>query len=210
MFFHLQPRHYFKKDRHFYVCSFGGCGSWVLTSYLSNFGTVHHVHSRKPPSVVTTVEHEHFTTMPTPCLHNIVIFIYRDPVAALLSVQRRFPLDDHLKNIEAPDTIVTLDMLAETKQDLIGLTEFYKNYTTPSRERKYPIYCVKYEHLFENMSSLNYALGLVDYPKLYPKKKENKVTEIAPSWTGLIETYQPLRFDMAQRPFLTMASTSAN
>ena len=205
MFFHLHPRHYFKKERHFYVCSFGGCGSWVLSSYLKQFGVVHHVHSRKPPPIaVTKVVGEHFTTVPNQGLQNIVIYIYRDPVAALLSVKRRFPLEDHLKNIDAPDPSVTLEMLSDSKQDLIGLTDFFRNYTTPSSQRKYPIYCIKYELLFDNVSSFNYALGLIDYPRLYPKKVETS-TELPTECAGLQETYRTLRLEIDRRPFLSVA-----
>jgi len=205
MFLHLHPRHYFKKDRHFYVCSFGGCGSWVLSSYLKQFGVVHHVHSRNPPPVaVTKVVGEHFTQDPSPALHHVVIYLYRDPVSSLLSVKRRFPLVDHFKNIGAPDPTVSLETLADSRQDLIGLTDFFRNYTTPSSQRKYPIYCVKYELLFDNFHTLNYALGLIDYPKLYPRKKET-TTKLPAGCAGLRETYRTLQMEMDRRPFLSVA-----
>ena len=40
---------YFNKDRIFYVCSYGGCGSYMLCNYLSYFGKVYHIHSRNTP-----------------------------------------------------------------------------------------------------------------------------------------------------------------
>ena len=205
MFLHLLPRHYFKKDRHFYICSFGGCGSWIIAQYLSNFGQVHHIHSRKPPApYVTTVELEHFTSIPHPePQHHYVLYVYRDPVAALTSVQRRFELTDHFRMIECSDTGVKLADIASSQKDLIGLNEFDANYTRPSSFRKYPIYCVKYELFFSRLPEFNKALGLVDFPKLYPIKKEN--AEPLPASKELERVYSPLRESMAQRPFLFLS-----
>ena len=205
MFLHLLPRHYFKKDRHFYICSFGGCGSWIIAQYLSNFGQVHHIHSRKPPApYLTTVELEHFTSIPHAeqrPQHHYVLYVYRDPVAALQSVQRRFALTDHFRMIECSDTNVTLDDIVDSQQDLIGLAEFDANYTRPSLTRKYPIYCVKYELFFSHLPEFNKALGLVDFPKLYPVKKENAEAPVQTS-KALERVYAPLREAMHQRPFV--------
>ena len=43
------------KKRTFYVCSYGGCGSYMLCDYLKNFGDVKHIHSRKPPSILSNI-----------------------------------------------------------------------------------------------------------------------------------------------------------
>ena len=213
MFLRLMPRHYFKPDRNFYVCSFGGCGSWVLGSYLANFGKVHHIHSRSPPAPnVTEVDGEHFSTFQVDPTNNknknknkkehFVIYIYRDPVAAMCSVDRRFPFSEHLKNIECADTSITLGDLATSGTDLIELGQFYRNYTTPSARRKYPIYCVKYEQLFENIKLFNHTFGIYDNPSLYPKRKENKL----PSYPeGLLVAYAELRAEMARRPFISIS-----
>ena len=40
---------YFDKNMHYYICSYGGCGSTVLSEYLSHFGNVYHIHDRNPP-----------------------------------------------------------------------------------------------------------------------------------------------------------------
>lgn len=39
----------FDKNKVFYVCSSGGCGSTILFNYLKNFGNVYHIHDRYPP-----------------------------------------------------------------------------------------------------------------------------------------------------------------
>ena len=205
MFLHLRPHHYFKKDRHFYICSFGGCGSWIIAQYLSNFGIVHHIHSRAPPTPhVTTVVDEHFTSVVSPFTSNIVLYVYRDPVAALLSVRRRFDLRNHFSNIECPDPSVTLEDVAEQQEDLLGLTDFHRNYTTPSALRKYPIYCVQYEHFFNRLPEFNQALGLINYPKLYPSKKENNNVAEGGLLTDLKTVYAPLAQEMRLRPFITI------
>ena len=41
--------------RIFYVCSYGGCGSTMLSNYLKNFGIVYHIHSINPPNHLTGV-----------------------------------------------------------------------------------------------------------------------------------------------------------
>jgi len=196
MFLRLSPHHYFKRDHHFYICSFGGCGSWMLAQYLSNFGTVHHVHSRKPPPFVTTVVEERFSTVRTPYKHNTVIYIYRDPVAAMLSVDRRFDFATHLKNIECADTSVTLEALETSRKDLLGLAEFDANYTTRN-QRNYDVVCVKYEDLFKSWSHLNHALHVYDSPRLYPKEKQTHTTR---DTEGLKEAFSDLRGRIAKRP----------
>ena len=39
----------------FYICSYGGCGSKLLTDALSKYGEVAHIHSRKPPDLLEYV-----------------------------------------------------------------------------------------------------------------------------------------------------------
>ena len=206
MFLHLQPRHYFKKNTHYYICSFGGCGSWILAQYLSNFGIVHHVHSRTPPSPnLTTVQNEHFTSIPvsTSSIH-VVLYIYRDPVAALYSVQRRFNLSDHFRNIECAKSSATLDTIAEAQQDVIDIGSFDKNYTTFNPARQYRIYCLKYEQFFDHLPEFNRTLGLINYPKLYPVKKE--MTRKSGENSAKLETvYEGLKKNMQQRPFIFLS-----
>ena len=81
----------------FYVCSFGGCGSTMLTQYLSNFGKTKHIHSRNPPSQLTYVGEENtsnpiyrewfnYTPVNQNELHKYkVIYIYRNPLNAIYS-----------------------------------------------------------------------------------------------------------------------------
>jgi hypothetical protein len=109
-----------KKKTHekvFYVCSFGGCGSKMLCEYLTQFGTVKHVHSRYPPTTLAEIDsNEWFSQKPIKeeaLKDYYVIYIYRDPVKAILS---RFSNPAHLTHIQSnPNT--TLHQVLESKQD---------------------------------------------------------------------------------------------
>jgi hypothetical protein len=146
---------------------------------------------------------EHFTKEALP-LHynNVVIYLYRDPIEAMRSVQRRFTFSDHLRNIECPKTDLSIKDVEESKKDLFGLDEFDRNYTAYNRTRKYRIYCVKYDMFFENIQFFNRTLNLIDYPKLYPLKKETQTKNNESSSAALEEVYRLLRTNMAQRPFI--------
>jgi hypothetical protein len=197
----LQKRKTYEKV--FYVCSFGGCGSKMLCEYLSQFGTVKHVHSRYPPTTLTAIDkHEWFSQKPIPeqaLKHYYVIYIYRDPVKAILS---RFTHPAHLNHIQAnPHT--TLPQVLATKQDLYGIENFYDNYTVPSPavKRNYKIYCVKYEDFFQHISEFNQTFQIQcdtsQYPVERTTEKPFNIDTIA-----LQDIYCQLREKMRKMPFL--------
>jgi hypothetical protein len=179
----------FNKNKTFYICSFGGCGSTVLYNYLSNFGNVEHVHDRFPPQKLCYVGSNHSnentyyewfnkTEVPENELQNItVIYIYRNPLDVIYS---RFVLTNgqaytrHLNHIMCKNNgdIQLCDVLF-SNQDLYGMEEFFDNYTT-SQERNYKIHCVKYELFWNNINLFNQIIGIPDIKSLYPIKKERK------------------------------------
>ena len=196
----LQKRKTYEKV--FYVCSFGGCGSKMLCEYLKQFGTVKHVHSRYPPATLTAIDkHEWFSQKPIPeqALKNYyVIYIYRDPVKAILS---RFTHPAHLNHIQAnPHT--TLPQVLATKQDLYGIENFYDNYTVPSPvKRNYKIYCVKYEDFFQHISEFNQMFQLQCDTSQYPvERTTEKPFNI--DTVALQDIYSQLREKMRKMPFL--------
>ena len=155
---------YFNHTKTFYICSYGD--STMLSSSLKKYGNVEHIHSRYPPNELEFIggqnggnaHYEKFNgiKIPNDKLDNYnVIFIYINPVKAIFS---RFEDSLHLGNIETDTTTTKNDVIAQMK-DLYGLTEFYNNYTTP-KERNYPIYCVRYEELFEKQNELSHILGI--------------------------------------------------
>ena len=195
------------KHKVFYVCSYGGCGSKMLCQYLSNFGTVKHVHSRNPPQQLTHIgtRDEWFSSIPIPTseLSNYyVIYIYRDPVKA---IQSRFHDPAHLAHIQVNPSI-TLQQVIERKQDLYGIENFFDNYATYKhmKQRNYKIYCVKYENLFTNMEEFNRVLNISCADKsLYPveKTREKLASNAA---LALEQLYAPLKQRMANMPFITV------
>ena len=80
----------------FYVFSYGGCGSTVVSEWLSNWGRVYHLHDPSPPSSLTRgstyayesgapdVRMDTQASLVTP-EHSKVIYMYRDPVESMLS-----------------------------------------------------------------------------------------------------------------------------
>ena len=179
----------------FYVCSFGGCGSTALARYLGNFGSrVYHVHSRCPPPRLTEVDlfTEHFTDVPVDERGVRVIFVYRDPVRAILS---RFESPAHLKNIECAPT--TLAEVVSSGRDLYGLSEFFSNYLD-ARKRCYPILFVKYEALFTHMPLLHRMLGIPMRPGVTLERRET--LRVCPEEQALRAIYAPLNRAMAAMP----------
>ena len=155
----------------FYVCSYGGCGSTMLCKYLNNYGKSFHVHDRYPPDKLSQLGllcyHEWFNGVEIPN-HELnqyyVIFIYREPIHCIYS---RFHIPEHLYHIKCNTTIKLHDVITE-KKDLYGINFFFNKYTTPNPKRNYKIHCIKYEELFENMSTFNKYFDLRDDNILYP------------------------------------------
>jgi hypothetical protein len=177
---------YFDKNMHYYVCSYGGCGSTVLTEYLSHFGNVYHIHDRHPPANLKyvgknntneNVYSEWFNNVDIPNaeLKNYkIIYIYRHPLPVIYSrfAKPTGPNIPHLKNIMCDNNgNLTLYDIIHSKKDLYKLEEFFDNYSS-KKERNYQIYCVKYEQFWNNVSLFNQVIGIPDIKALYPRKYE--------------------------------------
>ena len=199
---------YFNSEMTYYVCSYGGCGSYMLCDYLRKFGNVEHIHSRKPPlnleyigkkNTLENVYGEWFNNVPIPendLANYKVIYLYRNPVKAIYS---RFNNPDHLLHIQCDPTI-KLSHVIETEKDLYGIEEFFDNYTNKDTKRNYPIYCVKYEEFWSHISDFNKELGLPDISSLYPVKKETPRKENQNEI--LYKIYQPLMKKMSEMNFI--------
>ena len=198
--------------RIFYICSFGGSGSKMLCSYLKNFGKTYHIHSRRPPKKLTSITNpknsEWFGEDILPIEENkktTVIFIYRNPVDAILS---RFYGQGHLGNIQT-DPTTTIEDVVLAKEDLYGVDEFFNNYVK-AQCQDYDIYCVKYEEIFDKIEELDKALGLPSHSYLHPVKKESKYkwgTKIDKRYDlvePLTEIYKNLIHKMDNMPFIKL------
>lgn len=155
------------ENKIFYVCSYGGSGSKMLCQALSKFGSVRHIHSRKPPDNLEYIGNEHggnasiesFNGIIIPenkVKNYIVIFIYRNPS---FSIPSRFLNPHHLKDIEISSKIKLEDVL-NTGKDLYKIREFYDNYIKLNKKRNYKIYCIKYEDIFTKQDELSHLLGV--------------------------------------------------
>ena len=184
-----------EKNRTFVVCSYGGCGSSMLSNALRKYGNVVHSHARYPPQKLRIftltglggeISPEH--------LHKFkVIFIYKDPVKAIYS---RFTDKQHLKHIGS-NPYVTIPDFAHKKIDLYQLEAFYDNFVNDN-DRNYKIYCVKYEELFEKQDELSKVLELPE-PLCLTKKETNRQR---PHAQDLETVYKPLKDKMAAMPFI--------
>jgi hypothetical protein len=194
-------------EKVFYVCSYGGSGSKVLCKYLSQFGTVKHVHSRNPPANLTHIGlnanyGEWFG--PTPVdpqdlRKYYVIFIYRDPIKAIHS---RFQTPAHLAHIQInPNT--TLQQVIDTKKDLYGIENFFDNYTS-KRQRNYKIYCVKYEDFFANIDTFNKMFDIKCGRDQYPVEKTTKKIISQETINALEDIYANVFKKMRAMGFITV------
>lgn len=182
----MNKENYYDKNMNYYICSFGGCGSTLLTNYLSNFGNVYHIHDRYPPSKLKyvgknnsdkEVYSEWFNDVDIPDTElkkYKVIYIYRNPLYVIYSrlAKPTGPNTPHLQHIMCDnDGNIALHDVLHSKQDLYKLEEFFDNYSS-KKERNYHIYCVKYEQFWNNISLFNKVMEIPDIKELYPRKYE--------------------------------------
>ena len=211
----------FDESKHFYVCSYGGCGSTILCNYLSNFGNTYHIHDRYPPNKLTyvgknntdkDVYEEWFNDVEIPEneLSNYkVIFIYRNPIEVIYSrfAQRGGPNKPHLKHIKCDnDGDININDVLKNGKDLYEVEDFFNNYTE-SKNKNYDIYCVKYELFFNNISFFNYALGIPDIKYLYPLKIEKPKKKQPRIYNRLMLIYRNLIVKMNRMRFIVLIKT---
>lgn len=172
----------------FYICSYGGSGSKYLTEKLKRYGKVNHIHSRHPPKKLEYIGRQHGgrtyfewfngIKIPNSQLKNYtVIYIYRNPVKAILS---RFSNPVHLDHIQTRNDI-KISNVKEQKKDLYNIEEFFDNYTTKDPERNYKIICIKYEDMFNNSKLINKILNVnihLEKSKNYSNKEDEELDEI--------------------------------
>lgn len=195
--------------RKFYICSYGGSGSKLLTSALSRYGMVYHIHSKKPPSKLEYIGcekggntyHEWFNGVPIPDneLQNyIVIYIYRNPVKSIIS---RFNNPNHLRHIQVENINIKIDDIVEKMKDLYDINGFYNNYTKPdtNNPRNYKIINIRYKDIFEKQDEISKWLGVG--PLHLVKKERNNVLP-SEKMDKLNEVYQDLIMEMENNDFI--------
>lgn len=166
----------------FYVCSWGGCGSKLLCRYLNNFGKAIHIHDPEPPNELEYIgfknniwgwcpydlpdyenKYKHICNRGLEWFNGIkindtheyyMIFLYRNPVK---SIKSRFWAPNHLENIKSPK--ISISKVCTDKIDLFNIEKFYNNYME-NTNKKYKIYAIKYEELFEKIHELDEILDI--------------------------------------------------
>jgi len=221
----------FNKNMNYYVCSYGGCGSTVLTSYLSNFGNVYHIHDRYPPSKLQYVgkinlnnddinnnnyHDEWFNGIDIPEneLKNYkVIFIYRNPIKAIYSrfVKNNKPYIKHLQNIKCDNNgFINFFDVIKYHKDLYKLEEFFDNYVVNNINKNYTVYCIKYENFWNNIKVFNKIIGIPDISTLYPAKQERNSKSLIEFDIILAKIYLNLFKKMNSMGFIYIVYPSLN
>lgn len=157
----------------YYVCSYGGSGSWMLLNGLKKYGKTEHIHSRYPPDRLEYVGRNNGGKSHWEWFNSIkisdsdidnytVIFIYRNPVKAIYSRfnDTKFKTCDHLHHIQSKNKNVKLSDVIKQKKDLFDIESFFDNYTSSNPNRNYEIICVKYEDIFEKQDELSKFLSI--------------------------------------------------
>ena len=205
----------FNRNMNYYICSMGGCGSTVLYNYLSLFGNVYHIHDRYPPNKLSYIGNENslediysewFNNIEIPedkLKYYKVIFLYRHPIPTIFSrfAQAKGPNINHLKHIKCDNNgnISIFDVIRFQK-DLYKMEEFFDNYINYPSEKNYPIYAVKYESFWENISLFNKLIGIPDKKELYPIRQERpKKMSFIPQLSNI---YKRLIYKMNKKPFI--------
>lgn len=204
-------------NRVFYVCSYGGSGSYMLCNWLRehNCGEVYHVHSRVPPKYLEFVgESCHFEWFNGKIIPDnqikkyTVIYIYRNPVRAILS---RFGSKIHLRNIQVKPDVVGMDFrrVIMSGQDLYEIEEFFDNYTNKNINANYDIIAIKYETFFNNIDIIKKVLNLPNRP--IAQNPQNTETErpINKIYKKLERTYRRLINKFNYMPEVTIIKGSA-
>lgn len=142
-----------------YVLSYGGSGSNMLNYYLANsLGLkAFHVHIRFP-----------FPTVPP---SSRIIFIYSNPVHAVISLFSRFPAAAIYQNLESSQQgPKSLDQYAAEGKDTIELESYFMNHISPTHPRNYQVLFIKYEFIWDNLDLLEQFIGYPGIKKHFPEK----------------------------------------
>lgn len=188
-------------ERRFFVCSYGGCASWTIASFLGRYGAVHHIHSTRPPEFLSFPvsrkalhrwfgggAKEHFSGSRRDRLEDAsncaVIYLYVKPVYSIFST-RAFSRR-HLKSIGV--TGINLRKLCKMSRseylrggvDLIGYEQFFDNYISNGINRNYDLLAVNVHQLWDNLDDFFGGLNLPtgdtrSFPKERRRKREDEI-----------------------------------
>lgn len=202
-----------KIDRVFYICSYTGCGTMLLTNAIrKQRKLVKIIHDKNIPTKLEFVGNDAIqitdTNMPPFKFNGIkipdeftnkftVIYIYKNPINSIYSRLYRKGFSQYISSTSEE---ISFDEVIEKEQDLYGLEEFFDNYTTVDNNRNYKIICVNYEHLFEKQNELSEFLGLepLNLIKMETIHEQKNYDILIKIYQNLIDKFKTLN------PFITV------
>ena len=194
------------------VVTYGGAGSSFLLEFLSD-----HLRTNDSVSHIDGLKHIHSPQHPILDLYEVkrAVYIFADPVRAILSVFRRgyqhvIPkvnanhrsVTEYLDYIAKNTPDLDLDEFVRTGIDLFNVERHFHNWT--SQPAPFPRLCLKYEHLFAQLPRLFSFLGLSDsllssFPDRRPRASSLEI-ESRQARDGLEAMYGALSRRLASLP----------
>lgn len=183
----------------YFVCSYGGCASWIVRRFLQNYGTAYHIHSCRPPEFLTLPVSrkpvhrlfnygvkEHFGSARKDRIRDTsgcyVIYLFVKPAYSIFS--RKAFSQRHLRSIgvERKD-LKKLRKLSREEyvtggEDLIDYESFFHNYVMGGINRNYDIIAVNVHKLWNDLESF---FKLTDLPlsemERFPRREPHRAAE---------------------------------
>ena len=113
------------------------------------------------------------------------IYVFGDPVLAVISTQNRFSKDKkHFRNCGCYKDLSDIDIY---KRDEMNLEETFDSWY--NREHSYPVCCVRYESIWKHKSKIE---DFLDHNINLPEKRERNTTFCYDRDLELLYTYESL------------------
>jgi hypothetical protein len=199
------------QNKHFYICSYGGSGSWLLFNFLKNHGLCYHIHCRNLPLNETRVikalppsEEYVFDYNITPPKANVFfIFIYARPQYSIMSSRSYSP--QHFSNIECqyPINLIPKKRIDyfNLKEDLVNYEQFWENYVFHTSS--FPVLCLNFHYLWDNLKALcDFCEIDREHINAFPKKRQPSHKNIIPEDVNSIFTSLNNKIDLYPNAFI--------
>jgi len=190
-----------EKPRTYVIISYGGSGSKMLSGWISDLPkssvvTVKHMHDPNPPNQMRTFnrplrEASHngdyrdrhipggmfskdTALIPKDEYDNYrYVYIFKDPVEGLVSRYGHGHCVHVGGDCGSESNFPSLDQYATGGKDFFKIGDFFDKWTTPNPSREYPVLCINYHKIWDNVPSVVEALGLPEkYASTFPKRTE--------------------------------------
>lgn len=173
----MNPKTIKKEDNFFYICSYTGCGEYILKRALQKKGYCARIcYSPNPPDKLEFVHNDGPNNIKTICEYNTlfnfnkrivpikfinninIIFLYRNPIHSIYTTLKNKIVTGRI-NYDSLDFIKFEDVINQ-KKDLYGLERVFDNYTIKNYTRNYRIIAINFDKLIECQDTLSRFLGI--------------------------------------------------